>query len=66
MRHPTPYNNHTKPKTMKAIIKINLLNLEGTMHKVLKVEDGFYYISVPFLDDFITLTFLPSQVEIFN
>jgi len=51
---------------MKAIIKINLLNLEGTMHKVLKVEDGFYYISVPFLDEFITLTFLPSQVEIFN
>ena len=51
---------------MKAIIKINLLNLEGTMHKVVKFEDGLYYVNVPFLKDFITLTFLPNQVEIFN
>jgi hypothetical protein len=51
---------------MKAIIKINFMNLKGTMHKVIKVEDGFYFINIPFLDDFITVTFLPSQVEIFN
>lgn len=49
---------------MKAIIKINLMNLEGTMHKVSKFEHGLYYINVPFLNDFITLSFLPNQVEI--
>lgn len=51
---------------MKAIIKINLMNLEGTMHKVTKFEHDLYYINVPFLNDFITLSFLPNQVEIFN
>jgi hypothetical protein len=60
-------NNHIKKtQKMKAIIKINLMNLQGTMHKVVKVQDNLYYINVPFLNDFITLTFLPSQVEIFN
>ena len=42
------------------------MNLKGRMHKVIKVEDGFYFINIPFLDDFITVTFLPFQVEIFN
>ena len=51
---------------MKAIIKINLINLEGTIHKVTKFEHGLYYINVPFLNDFITLTFSSNQVEIFN
>jgi hypothetical protein len=51
---------------MKAIIKINLMNLKGTMHNVSKFENGLYYIQVPFFKDFIILTFLPSQVEIFN
>jgi hypothetical protein len=51
---------------MKAIIKIDLMNLKGTMHKVVKVQDNLYFINVPFLGDFITLAFLPYQVEIFN
>lgn len=51
---------------MKAIIKINMMNLKGTMHKVVKFEDGLYYINVPFLKDFITLSFLPNQIEIFK
>ena len=51
---------------MKAIIKINMMNLEGTMHKVVKFEHSLYYINVPFLGDFITLSFLPNQIEIFN
>ena len=60
-------NNHNlKHKKMKAIIKINLMNLEGTMHNVAKFEHNLYYINVPFLNDFITLTFSPNQVEIFN
>ena len=50
---------------MKAIIKINLMNLGGTIHKISKFEHGLYYINVPFLNDFITLTFSPNQVEIF-
>jgi hypothetical protein len=36
------------------------------MHKVTKFEHGLYYINVPFLNNFITLTFYPNQVEIFN
>jgi hypothetical protein len=51
---------------MKAIIKINVLNLKGTMHNVNKFENGLFYINVPFLSDFIVLTFSPNQVEIFN
>ena len=49
---------------MKAIIKINLMNLENTLHKVEKFENNLYYIKVPFLNDFIVLTFSPNQVEI--
>lgn len=51
---------------MKVIIKINMLNLNGTMHNVVKFEEGLYYINVPFLGDFITLSFLPNQIEVFN
>jgi hypothetical protein len=51
---------------MKAIIEINLLGLKGTMLKVEKFENGLYYINVPFLNDFITLTFLPNQITIFK
>ncbi len=31
-----------------------------------EIENDLFYINVPFLSDFIVLTFLPNQVEIFN
>lgn len=51
---------------MKALIKINLMNLKDTVHEVTKFENGLYYIKVPFLTGFITLNFLPNQLEIIN
>ena len=49
---------------MKAIININLMNLKGTSHKLDRFENNLYYINVPFLSDFIMLTFAPNQVTI--
>jgi hypothetical protein len=51
---------------MKAIINIDILNLKGTCHKIEKVEDNIFYIKVPFLNDYILLTFLDYQITIFK
>ena len=49
---------------MNAIININLMNLQGCIFKVEKIDNGLYYINVPFLNDFITLSFLENQITI--
>jgi hypothetical protein len=49
---------------MKAIIEINLMNLKGTMCNIKKFENGLYFIDFPYLDSFITLSFLPEQLTI--
>jgi hypothetical protein len=49
---------------MKAIIEINLMNLKGTMWTIKKFEHGLYFIDFPYLDNHITLSFLPNQLTI--
>lgn len=49
---------------MKAIIEINLMNLKGTIWKVKKYDNGLYYIDIPYINDFVTLSFLPNQLTI--
>ena len=51
---------------MKVKLKTNAFGLKGTIHDVVKNEDGFITIHIPYLDDFISLVLIPSQVELLN